>query len=242
MNLIIDRGNTSSKLALTEGNIIIQHLQSAELNTSVIEEFIFNYAEEVNQCLISNVSSDLGELSKFLRDRFQLHVLTSDSRLPFTNAYASPTTLGTDRMANAAGAIALFPNRNCLVIDAGTCLKFDFVNAAGTYLGGSISPGISLRFKAMNDYTSRLPLLSGGDFPASFLGTNTRESMGSGVFFGMLGEINEYIRRYQELYSELQVVITGGDSHYFVPALKSNIFASPDFTLIGLNKILELNV
>ncbi len=241
MNLIIDIGNTSAKVALIHEGIIVDRFHPEELNPIWIEELLADFPE-INQALLSNVSASLAETEHFLHSRVRLHVLSSLSKLPFTNGYATPSTLGTDRMANAAAAVALHPNQHCLSIDLGTCIKCDFVDSTGVYHGGSISPGISLRFKAMNDYTNRLPLLLGETFPEEIIGKDTSGSMQSGVFYGILGELNGFISAYREKYENLKVVITGGDSHYFVPALKNGIFASPDFTLIGLNKILELNV
>lgn len=240
MNLILDLGNTAVKAALVQGINILERSSSPVLSQTFLEDQLQKHPIEA--ALISNVAEDQQELLSWLRTKVNLHQLSAESKLPFKMGYGSPQTLGTDRMANAAAAASLYPKKPCLCIDIGTCIKFDFTDASGTFLGGSISPGISLRFKAMNDYTSRLPLLSGESFPEKFLGTTTTESMQSGVFYGILGELEGLMASYRESYPGLVTVLTGGDSHLFVAALKSNIFASPDFTLIGLNKILELNV
>lgn len=241
MNLIIDAGNTNTKVALIQNGKVIERFQVANFSVAWLEEIVAKHPQ-LSAALLSNVSVPMPEIDEFLTSRVKFHALSSASKLPFTNGYATPLTLGTDRIANAAAAVTLFPGKNCLCFDLGTCVKSDFIDSFGTYHGGSISPGISLRFKAMNEYTSRLPLLSGNKFPADFLGIDTPGSMQSGVFYGILGEITGLLENYKARYTELQTIITGGDSHYFVPALKSDIFANLDFTLIGLNKILELNV
>ncbi|MES2629724.1 MAG: type III pantothenate kinase [Bacteroidota bacterium] len=240
MNLIIDIGNTSAKAAVMQGDKVIAKLKNRRF-TKTWAEKILSLHPEVKRALVSNVAENVAEGIAVIRYHIPVHEVSAFSRVPFTNAYDTPETLGTDRMANAAALVSLYPEQNSLCVDIGTCVKFDFCTAEGAYQGGSISPGISLRFQAMNDYTRRLPLLTGERFPPSITGENTRNSMRSGVFYGMLHEIDGMIASYREQYTHLQVVITGGDAQHFVPALKSDIFARPDFTLLGLNKILELN-
>lgn len=241
MNLIIDVGNTKTKLALIQENKVVERLQSKNAGISKLQSILERFPE-VNAALLSTVAGEFPELEEYLSSKLSYHRLSHSSMVPFNNSYKTPHTLGTDRIANAAALVSQFPGKNALCVDIGTCIKFDFCDAAGNYHGGSISPGISLRFKAMNDYTSRLPLLSGEKFPDQIIGGDTRDSMRVGVFFGMLNEMEGMISQYRSNFNELQVVITGGDAQHFVPALKSNIFAVPDFTLLGLNKILELNV
>ncbi len=241
MNLILDIGNTSAKASVFENGVLTNKQKNKNFTPQWAEKLLSLYPA-VKNVLVSNVSSENEEAIAILSQKTRVHQLSSSSKLPFVNSYDTPNTLGTDRIANAAASVVLFPGENCLCVDIGTCIKFDFTDSARHYHGGSISPGISLRFKAMNDYTSRLPLLKGEKFPGNFLGTDTVSSMQSGVFYGMMEEIKGMIGLYQEKYPQLRVVLTGGDSQHFVPALKSGIFASPDFTLIGLNKILELNV
>ncbi len=240
MNLIIDSGNTKCKLALFQGDNVVKKYSLKSLNAEAILDRAAEFPE-LSKVLLCNVTAPNPSLNELLAAKYIFHELSPGSKLPFKNDYQTPETLGADRKANVTAAINLFPQQNCLVVDIGTCIKYDLLNAAGHYLGGSISPGISLRFKAMNDYTDRLPLLKGEMLPAHFVGNDTVSSMEVGVFYGILNEIRGMIWLYQRDYTDVKVILTGGDSHYFVPPLKSDIFAIPDLTLIGLNKILELN-
>ncbi len=240
MNLIIDSGNTKCKLAIFQEDTIIQKFSLKTLNTDAILNRISSFPA-IKKILLSNVAGPNNDLNQILKDQFLFHELNPNSKLNYVNRYASPNTLGADRKANVAAAVASFPEQNVLTIDIGTCIKYDLVSSRQEYLGGSISPGISLRLKAMNDYTDRLPLLKVEKWPTDFIGNTTETSMKTGVFYGVLGEIGHFISSYQNEFEDLKVIVTGGDSHYFVPALKNGIFAAPDLTLQGLNKILELN-
>jgi type III pantothenate kinase len=160
--------------------------------------------------------------------------------LPLINRYLSPETLGSDRLANACGAGFLYPNQPVLVIDAGTCLKMDIINSNNEYLGGSISVGLNMRFKAIHTFTDKLPLLSPIPFTKLY-GRDTTESILAGGMGGMLNEIEKAIEKYNESFPNLKIILTGGDAHHFEPALKNAIFA-PHLTLYGLESILTKNV
>ena len=168
--------------------------------------------------------------------------MSHTTALPFTLEYQSPDTLGKDRIAAVAGAQAQFPNQNTLVIDAGTCVTYDFLTAEGVYLGGAISPGVQLRLRAMNHYTNKLPLLNwdGIKRPQS-VGNTTINSMLSGAVNGLVLEMRGFVERYEKQYKALKIVITGGDSNFFVKELKNGIFADPNLVLKGLNEILIYN-
>ena len=156
--------------------------------------------------------------------------------LPVTIAYRTPSTLGRDRLAAVCGAHQLFPKSPCLVIDAGTCITFDLVDAAGNYPGGSISPGLNIRLKAMHTFTGKLPLQEWED-PEDFIGDSTRNSMLQGVKQGLIGEAERQIRLYEARYPDLRILLSGGDSGFFEKHLKKDIFAAPYLVLIGLNAI-----
>jgi type III pantothenate kinase len=175
----------------------------------------------------------LARAGKFIPLSFQTPV-------PFTNRYKSPVTLGKDRIAAVAGAVSQFPGRNVLVIDAGTCITYDFINDRGEYFGGAISPGIRMRFKAMNTFTGKLPLIEPEEFDG-FIGTTTGESMQSGVYNGISAEINGFITQYMDNFDDLVVIITGGDHQFLHNKLKISIFAAPDLVLLGLNEIFDYN-
>jgi type III pantothenate kinase len=168
-------------------------------------------------------------------------ILENETPLPIKNRYQSPETLGKDRLAAVTGAYQLYPDQNILVIDAGTAVTFDFITRKGEYLGGSISPGLSMRFRALHTFTSRLPLLQAEEI-GYLTGCNTRESILSGVINGLRTEIDGIIDRYILLWPSLQVILTGGDTKYFEKTLKNSIFATPNLVLTGLKLILDYNL
>ncbi len=168
-------------------------------------------------------------------------LLKGDTPLPFRSAYLSPETLGPDRLALAAGAIDLFPGHDLLVIDAGTCIACDLILGGELFAGGSISPGLDMRFRAMNRFTGALPLIEQAEghwYP----GRSTRESMLAGVMDGALGEVRDRINRLRRKYPGIKVIITGGDAPHFAKNLKNSIFASPDLAFKGLRAILQHHV
>jgi type III pantothenate kinase len=168
-------------------------------------------------------------------------ILESQTPLPIRNKYQTPETLGKDRLAAVSGAHFLYPGHDLLVIDAGTAVTYDFLNHKGEYHGGSISPGLSMRFRALYTFTSRLPLLQAEEI--TFLtGCNTRESILSGVINGLCAEMDGIIDQYKLSWPSIQIVLTGGDAKYFEKTLKNSIFASPNLVLTGLKLILDYNL
>lgn len=166
---------------------------------------------------------------------------TAETPVPIKNKYRSAFTLGSDRLAAAVGAAERFPGRAVLVIDAGTCLKFNYVNKNGHYLGGSISPGLEMRFKALHNFTARLPLLNSDSFRPGLVGTDTAGSIRVGVIEGMFHEIKGMIESYRKKDKGLAIIMTGGDAPLFDKRLKTRIFTDPYLILKGLNAILEYN-
>lgn len=164
--------------------------------------------------------------------------------IPFNNLYESKETLGMDRLAGVAGAWHLKPSQASLVIDMGTAITYDFIDKDGNYEGGGISPGMRLRFKALNAFTAKLPLVKANekDFPLSLIGKNTVTSIESGVMLGCLAEMEGMIARYRDVEPQTAVFLTGGDAPLFASSVKSQIFANPDLVLVGLNSILNYNV
>ena len=177
---------------------------------------------------------------QWLDERTQLQRFSASCLLPINIQYATPKTLGTDRIANAVGANALYPNRNILSIMAGTCLVADFVNEKGEYLGGSIAPGVRMRFQALSQLTARLPFVEPKkiDF---FVGDSTENSILSGVMNGITQEIEGLIRQYSRHYDRLKVILSGGDAELLQNSIKKRIFAAQNPILVGLHKILVLN-
>lgn len=234
-NIVIDIGNTHIKAAVFQSGKLIWRKESAHVQA--ISEAIQSF--DVQQGMICSVAQDPRELMNALPSGLALSVLSPETKLPFQNRYATPKTLGMDRVAGVCGAMSLFPDTNCLVIDAGTCITYDFVTADRNYLGGAISPGLHMRLKAMHQFTAKLPDLQIDEVPEQWIGDSTKASMLSGAYFGMLGEINETIRRYEDQFGSVQSVICGGDAHKFDKRTKKSIFAAPDLVLVGLNHIIE---
>ena len=186
--------------------------------------------------------SDLDEelLKSTLTDVFVLS-LDHNTIVPFTNLYTTPTTLGVDRIALVSNAVNKYPKQNALIIDAGTCITYDFVNNKGEYFGGSIAPGLFLRYKSLNDYTANLPLLK-PKYPNTFIGDSTENAIHAGVSNGLIAEINGVIEEFSNNYDPLVVILTGGDANFLSKRLKSSIFVDPNFLLHGLNYILEYTI
>jgi type III pantothenate kinase len=166
--------------------------------------------------------------------------LDVSTKVPFQNHYKSPETLGVDRIALVSAAVKNYKEHNVLIIDAGTCITYDFINRENKYLGGAISPGIRLRYQSLNNLTANLPLIK-TKMPQNVIGNTTEESIHSGIINGIINEIEGTISRYDEKYKDLTVILTGGDANFLSKRLKSSIFANSNFLLEGLNYILEFN-
>jgi type III pantothenate kinase len=240
MNLIIDVGNTLIKLAVFDENEIVAK------KTTYKKEFI-NVLEEISEdyTSIKNVIvSSVGNFSKdelsIINRKYNLYVLTHNTKIPFNNNYATPETLGVDRIALVASASFQFPKKNVLIIDVGSCITYDFLSSENNYLGGAISPGIDLRYKSLHNFTDKLPLLV-PEIPLKLIGNSTESSMHIGVIQSVVLEIDGYISSYKERYKELTIILTGGGAHYLVDSLKNDIFANSNFLLEGLNYLLEKN-
>lgn len=196
---------------------------------------------QLNQAILSSVKPVDEELIRFLSQNFQLFIeLDHHTPLPIENLYETPETLGKDRIAAAVGANELFPGQNILIIDAGTAITYDVVSEKNEFLGGNISPGLQMRFKALNQFTGKLPLINYSD-EFQLIGRNTEEAIRAGVQNGILYEIERTIETFNRNYENLQIVMTGGDSIFFDKKLNYSIFVHFNLTLIGLNRILEHN-
>lgn len=237
MNLILDLGNTKAKLAIFDGETLLFTESIENLDEAHLDEVLHQYPELTHSILSSVVNNDTA-LASFLKSRTHFHYFSSSTPLPLTNRYHTPDTLGRDRLAAAIGAAAQFPGQPVLSVDAGTALKFDFVNAQNEYLGGAISPGMWLRFKALYNETDKLPLV-GYEEIEYLIGRSTKESILSGVIQGVAAEVDGIVNRYREQYPEINVIITGGEAVFFEKKLKNNIFADSNLVLKGLNIILE---
>jgi type III pantothenate kinase len=240
MNLVIDIGNTNGKVAVFENDTLIEkNIFKKKDLFKVLKEIKKKF--QIRNTILSTVVKFTEKEVEEIKKLFLFLELSSTTKVPFKNLYKTPNTLGLDRIALISNAVKQYPNKNVLVIDAGSCITYDFVNDKLEYLGGSISPGITMRFKAMHHFTSKLPLLEKNNID-NFLGKSTQESMQTGVVYGVLNEIEGFINTYQKKYEHLTVVLTGGDTKFLSKQLKSSIFANQNFLLEGLNNILIFNL
>ncbi len=245
MNLIADIGNSYTKLAIFDNDILTEKYSFKNEDSENINEKIINLKKRfscLNSFILSSVKNENIELEKLIKKQFKNYIFfNNETPVPVKNMYKSPETLGKDRLAGIVAAGNIFPNTNVLVFDAGTALTIDFINDRSEYLGGSISPGLAMRFKALNEFTDKLPQVTVHDGFDSDYGTVTEDAIRSGVQNGILYEVEGHIRMFSEKNKDLKVTFTGGDTFFFERRLKKQIFAEPNLVLIGLNIILKYN-
>ncbi len=241
MDLVIDVGNTFAKLAIFNSDGLMVHR-----STIIVLDLIDKLKEldelfpKLEWCLISSVGLVDSKDLQYLENRYTLLHLTSDLPVAFNNKYKTPKTLGVDRIALVSAVYAQYPKTNVLIIDAGTCVTYDFIDAEGSYYGGAISPGLTMRYKAMHTFTEKLPLLERNE--SVFLtGSSTTEAMDSGVICGITFEIDGYINAYRKKYPDLTIVLTGGDAQFLRDNIKNDIFVNTNLLLEGLFNILNYN-
>ena len=239
MNLIIEQGNTLTKVAVFCDSEIKASYTYSILNIDVLMPLFADF--DLKRGILSTVIHPDKDVVKFLKSKLiNFIVLNEDTLVPITVEYNSRKTLGQDRLAAAVGAFFMSPDKDILVIDAGTAITYEFISASGVYIGGNISPGMTTRFKALNYYTERLPLLKEEEsFPE--IGNNTNNAIVAGVVKGIIYEMDGYIDDYKSKYPLLLIFLTGGHSFYFERRLKNTIFADINLVLRGLNRILEYN-
>lgn len=241
MILAIDIGNTRTKIAIFEKDTLKDVLFIELKNIEKILENIFKKKSIKPKTILSSVGKLQNETLLWLQQNTEVIEITHESNFPFKNLYATPTTLGIDRMVLAAGAVLQFPKSNRLIIDAGTCITYEFVTEKDEYLGGAISPGLLLRYKALNHYTAKLPLLAPEDIDY-LIGDQTDRSIHSGVINGITQEIEGIIAQYKLLYPDLKIILTGGDTLFLVKRLKNVIFANSNFLLESLNNLYQYTI
>ncbi len=262
-NISIDIGNTRYKVGFFDENNLIETLSTKEENE--IFAFVNHLFEKnfIENIIIASVKADLADfIAKLSQNKTikNIFFLSADLPIPLKNHYQTPKTLGTDRIAGMCGAKALFPQKNCLVIDIGTCITYDLIDKNDNFFGGTISPGVRMRLRAMHEFTQKLPLLNwtsatnqernqqesqennfSENFP-NIQGNSTKDAMFSGAINGVMMEIQGIILHFEHLYEDLQIILCGGDAFYFEKSLKGTIFAHPKLVLYGLNRILQHNV
>ncbi len=240
MNLVVDIGNTRTKFSVFNRGDVLFTVPVDEFRPEHIE-ILKQEHPGLDKAILSTVKDYPEELKNSFIKSFSTFIeLDENTPLPIENLYKTKSTLGKDRLAAVAGAFDLYPDTNVLVIDAGTALTFDIINDKRQYLGGNISPGLEMRFSALNKFTGKLPLVQKNDFPKLF-GTTTEEAILAGVQHGIIFEVDRAIEIFKDFYSNLKVIITGGDADFFDKKLKNSFFVRFNLVAIGLNRILEYN-
>ena len=239
MNAVLDIGNSFVKGAIFEnGKIIWQDKDKPR-------EFLKRIKAKISECseppeLLYSASGHVNEeMLDFFETHFNVNIFNHKTPVPFKIDYETPETLGLDRIALVAAADKLYREQNVFIIDAGTCITYDLITDKRVYIGGNISPGLDMRFKALNNYTANLPRLKFDTSRSYSLGKSTKEAILNGVIQGVVDEIDQNIERYKSDYKHLTIILTGGDLHYLSAQLKNSIFADSSFQLVGLNAILE---
>lgn len=236
--LCLDFGNTRFKAGIFENDVFKEEVVLPNDNIDTIEEVIRKYNPQ--KSILSSVVNHNTGIESLLESHTTFHKLSNSSKLNFTTPVGKPDTIGTDRLALCAAAVHFYPGKNNLVIALGSCITYNFINQNHEFLGGAISPGMEMRFKSMNDYTARLPLVQ-KDFNFPVIGYDTKTNLQSGVLAGISFEIGGCIEFYAERYGNFNVVLTGGDAGYFAHQLKKKIFADLKFLFKGLYAISEAN-
>ena len=236
--MVIDIGNSFSKVGLFDKNILIEYKEFKLFSVDDIKSFFSS--KTITNSIISNVSSYDKKVFEFLNMNSNLVLFDTEIKLPFKNKYGSVETIGNDRIALVSQASRLYPDKNVLVIDSGSCITYDFLNDKNEYLGGGISPGLNMKLKALNNQTARLPLVKKTQIKY-LIGKSTETSILSGVINGTLGEINYIIEEYKKRYKKIVIILTGGDLNFLFNHIKNGILADPKFLLSGLNILIELN-
>ncbi len=239
MNLVLDFGNTRIKAGIFKDNELLSNY------VFYLEDELVKFIETlptITNCLIASVTNNHITVFESIKTRINTLIYTQQLLIPLKNLYKSAATLGSDRMAASVGAYTFFPNKNVLTIDAGTCIKYNFVNANNEYMGGAISAGINMRLKALNKFTHALPLVEFDKNYEKLTGQTTNESILSGALLGAVCEVECMIERYKTQYNDIEIVITGGNADYLCKQLKNRFFTNQNILLYGLNTILNYNL
>jgi type III pantothenate kinase len=238
MILVIDIGNTRIKGALFEDDKMLEVFVFLKIALQDEVKNILNKHKNISDLIVSSVGNVSNNDFLGFNNNVKTFFISHNSPFPFKNLYTNPKTLGIDRMVLAAGAVIKFPKQNRLVIDAGTCVTYDFINDKNEYLGGAISPGIRLRYESLHNYTANLPLLTMQDVE-NVIGDSTTNAIHSGVINGLSNEIDGCIDQYKAKYPNFIIILTGGDADFLAKRLKNTIFANSNFLLESLNQTFQ---
>lgn len=236
--ICFDFGNTRLKAAVFvedrfETEVVLPD-DSPETVSSLLDRF------KPQKTILSSVITHNADMENLLAGRTEFHKLSHLTRANFTTPVGKPETIGADRLALSAAAVHFFPGKNNLVIALGSCITYNFINQNNEFIGGSISPGMEMRFKSMQLFTAKLPLVQ-KDWNFPLIGYDTKTNLQSGVIAGMAFEIDGFIDAYSAKYNNFNAVLTGGDTSYFAGQLKNKIFADPYFLFKGLYALSETN-
>ncbi|HEX8563625.1 MAG TPA: type III pantothenate kinase [Flavobacterium sp.] len=235
MILTVDIGNSRIKAAVFEHTTAIQlfELDKTALHKNLSD--IINQHPAISDIVVSNVACDVRDAFSAFESKVRIFYINRNGNFPFTNNYSTPATLGIDRMLLAAGAVLQYPKQHRLIIDAGTCITYDFVDQQDVYHGGAISPGLRLRYESLHNFTANLPLLN-PEAPTHFIGDSTTASIHSGIVNGITNEIDGFIDSYRAEYPNFIIILTGGNAEFLANRLKNTIFANSIFLLESLNQ------
>ncbi|MBT9484964.1 type III pantothenate kinase [Sediminibacterium sp.] len=238
ISLCLDFGNTRLKVAVFNGRDFQEEINLPEATVESITALMNQWKPK--KVILSSVINHDPAIESIMAEQTAFHQLSHASLLPLTTPVGKPETIGADRLALVAAAVDLFPKQHNLVIGLGTCITYNFINNQHEFLGGSISPGMNMRFRAMHEQTALLPYIN-AESPFPLVGYDTKTNLLSGVIWGMTKEIDGIIDEYALKYSNFNVLLTGGDMPFFVPHLKNRIFADPNLIFKGLYAISEFN-
>lgn len=236
--LVLDIGNSTCKYGVFAGDELIYHFKGKDPNQELIDQISINYKTfELGVISTRKISE---ELLHHLEQRFHLLYVDDHVKVPINILYKTPNTLGKDRLASVLAANKKYPGENCICVSAGTCLTYDFIDAAGNYHGGNIAPGVQMRLQAMHAYTDKLPLVE-PVLNEDVIGKSTTEALQNGAIWGAIFELESFIELMIKKFGSVATLISGGDSNYFVESTKYQIFAHSNLVLEGLNEMMKFN-
>lgn len=239
MNLVIDFGNTHTKIAWFDSGTMNNIVQTGNSDyISIIKNINSHACENAIFCSVGKIKNEI--ITSLKKQCHSVLRLDKNTPLPISIVYKTPDSLGYDRIASASGAHHAFPGENVLIFDFGTAITIDFLSLKGEYLGGNISPGLHMRFKSLSDYTSSLPLVEKDEAHPLF-GDDTQSAIAAGVQTGINYEVSGYIEEFVLRHANCRLVATGGDAEFIISGMKKSILLYPDLVMEGLNYILEYN-
>ncbi|MEZ4910685.1 MAG: type III pantothenate kinase [Saprospiraceae bacterium] len=238
--LVIDVGNTSRKFAIfRERNLTVIHKAKNEVEENAVLQKL--NLLKVKSCIVSASGQISISLYQWLESKdFTILYFTSSTSIPLSIKYDTPETLGKDRIAGAIASLHYFPKGDTITIDMGTCITMNVIDDTPAFLGGNISPGLTMRLRAMHEFTAQLPMVE-KKINETLIGSNTQSALQNGAILGAFWEIESFIHKIQSKNKEVNVILTGGDADFFVSYTNIKIFATPNLVLEGLNEILIFN-